>query len=145
MPYASAGYVAQVQYYWNKEAIAQINQAPPVQNTWYTVLDTKVDVRLIWLVLRQDNDETDNKNLEIRVTMDGVALIGTIDAVNLTYYQAYLNLSADTLIVSGTKFNSGYYVDIRGRSVKVEIRITSVVGTNQVLRGRVQHEQHVVT
>lgn len=136
----------QKQFYWQHETAVEFDQAPPVQNTWYTVLDTTADVRLIFTSISQSNDEVAGKNLQMRWTIDGLTceLAATAVASGTLYYvrkdQYTQALKAQTTII-----NSGQYVDIRALSIKIEARTTSVPGTNQRLRAWIVYETHQET
>jgi hypothetical protein len=131
-----------VKYHYRKEPVATLNQDPPVATTYYTCLDTTEDVRLIWVAIRQINDETNAKDVNIRITIDGITLDRSADLslANNTWAFAYLTHDADGLGISTTAFQPNYYTDMRGLSVKVEMKVQSAVGTNQKLDGRVQYE-----
>ena len=137
MPAAYGGHVAQVKYHYQDHDTDVVNQAPPVQNTWYTVFDAS-DVRLLWCVIQQTNDETAAKDLEVRWTIDGnVYLVAlSLDALTEAYiFRSHEPSTAGTdgLTDSADPRNGTFYCDKRGKAFKVEVRITSVVGTNQTL------------
>ena len=125
-----------------KMPIATIDQAPPVQNTWYTVLDTVIAGRLIYLSMKHDNTDSSALTINMRVTIDGVTLTAAADAAgvdNTTYY-FYVDPTSDALLSTTTVFNAGYYEDVRGNSIKVEVRMTGVPGTAEHLYGYIQYE-----
>ena len=111
--------------------------APPIQNQWYTIFHA-YDVRLLWCVAYQRNDEAAAKNIEVRWTIDGTVYF-TLIAMNNntdTWISRSHPLSAggtDGLRSDVSRFNAAYFVDKRGQDFKVEIRITSALGTNQLL------------
>lgn len=115
----------------------RVNEVPPVQNTWYEVFDAE-DVRLIWCIIFQTNDEAANKDVETRWTIDGNIYFYSDNLPNNTLHWVYRSRDPSTagtagIIISATAVNAGYYVDKRGQVFKVEVRMTSVPGTNQVL------------
>lgn len=115
-----------------------VDETPPVQNTWYEVFDAE-DVRLLWCVIRQDNDETAAKDIEVRWTIDGnvyLEQVGLNDATSMWVWRDHDPSVGGTggLSSSTSIFNAAYYTDKRGLDFKVEVRITSVPGTNQRLR-----------
>lgn len=119
---------------------SQINPLPPVLNLWYEIFHAQ-DVRLLWCSLKQWNDEVAAKNLEIRWTVDGIVYFCSQSAVNNTYYYIYRHPDASTGGTAGIEpinimFNAGYYIDKRGQDFKVEVRITSALGTNQRLMAK---------
>lgn len=134
MPKASG---AAVKYHYKDHDSDGVYTAPPVQNQWYTLFDSE-DVRLLWALMYQTNGDTANKNIEMRWTIDGQVYMILQDAVNSSMYFVYR-----------TPFGSGggtgglgttlawitpaWTADKRGMRFKVEVRITSALGTNQLL------------
>jgi len=115
-----------------------VDEEPPVQDIWYEVFHA-YDVRVIQCALIQDNDELAVKDIEVRWTIDGNVYLGTLACDDLTVYYARRHYSASLGGTSGleillTALNAASYTDKRGQDFKVEIRITSVLGTNQRLR-----------
>ena len=114
---------------------AHLAQENPVQNTWYTVLDVTRDCKvyavtvLVW---------TTNETLEVRVTIDGQVLVGSIAASHTTYYYVHHQLYAAALAIDGNVFLLGKYAPIEGRNVKVEVRKTTAAGSG-ILECRVNH------
>jgi len=111
--------------------------APPVQNTWYEVFRA-YDVRLLWCAIKQTNTETNAKFLEARFTIDGNVYLGGVNATNDTLYYVYRYHTPSTggtlgLAIVSAEYNAGRNVDKRGHDFKVEVRITSALGTNQTL------------
>jgi hypothetical protein len=104
---------------------ALLSKEAPAQNTWYTVLDGR-DCRvyavsvLVW---------TANETLQVRITIDGQELLGTVEATHTTYYYAHHQLYASALAVDGNVFLLGKYTPLEGRSVKVEVRKTTATGS----------------
>ena len=115
-----------------------VDETPPVQNTWYEVFHAE-DVRLIWCVVIQDNDETDAKDVEVRWTIDGNVYFRSYNLANVTLIYLIKDYAGSVggtggLGVNTDPTNAGHYVDKRGLDFKVEIRMTDVPGTNQRLR-----------
>ena len=111
-----------------------------VQNTWYAILNTTTNVRVIGINMMM---ATAAEDLECRVTIDGQTISGVqLAAVAGTYYTALL---AQTSTVQSLIFTSTVYVGrghlFEGRSVKVEIRKTTANGAN-VLSGSVMYQQY---
>jgi hypothetical protein len=111
---------------------ATLVQAAPVQNTWYTILDTTLNcclysvTILVW---------TTGETLEVRVTIDGQILTGSVAATATTYYYVHLFLYAAGFAIDTNVFPIGKYMPLEGRSVKVEVRKTTAAGTG-TLEGR---------
>lgn len=126
-----------------------VSETPPVQNTWYEVFHAE-DVRLLWCDIIQTNDEAAAKDLEVRWTIDGNVYFDDVSLANGTYGYVFRGVTPST---GGTKgltigvgiFNAAYYIDKRGLDFKVEVRITSVPGTNQLLQGRCVRETLEIT
>lgn len=121
-----------------------VSETPPVQNQWYTVFDAE-DVRLTWCHFIQTNDEVAAKNIEVRWTVDGTVYFVLQLATNNTGYFVYRWVMGSAVGTAGLATdtatrNAVYFVDKRGLSFKVEIRITSPLGTNQTLACRCTRE-----
>lgn len=113
----------------------QQSLSPPILNQWYTVFEAH-DVRLLWCVTRQKNDESAAKNLEVRWTIDGNVYRSAASHVHDTvyyWYRGHLPSAVGTagLYSTTTSSTAGKYTDKRGIDFKVEVRITSALGTNQ--------------
>lgn len=135
MPRAQQG---EVHYHYQDHDTDLVSEIPPVQNTWYECFDAE-DVRLLWCVLRQNNDETVNKDIEVRWTIDGNVYLRSVSCAHNSHYYIYRAFQDSTDATGGLSFdttirNTAYTVDKRGKTFKVEVRITSVLGTNQALR-----------
>ena len=121
---------------------ATIDQAPPVKNQWYTVLDINVPFRGIYLSMKQDNTDSSAQTINMQVTIDGVVMTAAADAPgadNIVNY-FYIGPTADALVSTTTVFNPQYYEDVRGNSIKVEVRMTGDPGTAEHLFGYFQYE-----
>lgn len=142
MPRAGGNIAEQAVYHYATQPVAVVDEAPPVQNEWYIILED-VDIRGLFFTFRQVNDETAAKDIDIRWTLDGVVMTQVgFSAANNTIYCSYKSFFSDAPYVpTSTIFNMGKYTDIRCLAGKFEIRTTSVPGTNQVLSGRVVWEQ----
>jgi len=111
---------------------ATLVQLAPVQNTWYTILDTTSNCRLYSVsVLVWTTGET----LEVKVTIDGQVLTGTLAALPTTYYYCDLLLYMAGLSIDINGLLIGKYTPLEGRSIKVEVRKTTAAGTG-TLEGR---------
>lgn len=134
MPAASG---SGVKYAYQDHDTDVVSLAPPTLNNWETVFDEE-DVRLLWCVIHQSNDETNAKNVEVRWTIDGNEYLVAVALSDLTLnwiYRSYAPSAGGTagLANSATEKNACGYTDKRGQSFKVEVRITSALGTNQTL------------
>ncbi len=129
-------------WHWKLQPLATVDAAG-AQNVWYTILDTKKNVRFLSLAIKQVNDEAANKSITVRATIDGISIpaTGTTDAVSGSFYPRYLDTTTDRLRGSGAGviLLAGYYVAAHGRTLKVEISNTSAAGTNQHLYGYVRY------
>ena len=134
MPIAHQG---EVKYHYRDHDTDRVSEAPPVQNQWYTVFDAE-DVRLLWCRTTQTNDETAAKDVEVRWTIDGNVYLSTTSMDDNTDYFTYRVAGPSAVGTAGlnsaTPARHGTdKIDKRGLSFKVEVRITSVPGTNQTL------------
>jgi hypothetical protein len=105
-------------------------------------LDIKAPIRGIYLSMKHDNTDNSALTINMRVTIDGVVLTCAVDAAGTdnTAYYFYADPTADALLSTTTIYNAGYYEDLRGNSLKVEVRMTGVVGAAEHLWGWVQWE-----
>lgn len=115
----------------------EVSEAPPTLNQWYPVFDDE-DVRHLWCVVIQTNDEAAAKQLQIRWTIDGNVYFLQWNANNNTYYYIYRNFAPSAAGTAGlssstSRLNAGDQVDKRGLAYKVEVRQTGAIGTNQTL------------
>ena len=105
---------------------AVLSQLEPVQNQWYPVLETSRECRLYSLTILV---WTASETLEVRVTVDGVVLVGSVSATHTTYYYVHHQLYASGLTIDGNIFLLGKYTPLEGRNVKVEVRKTTAAGS----------------
>ena len=115
-----------------------VDEAPPVQNTWYEVFHAE-DVRLLYCAIRQDNTEEDAKDVEIRWTLDDNVYFDTVPLAHGTWEFTYRDQNPSSggtlgLTTTATMYNAARNIDKRGLDFKVEVRMTSVPGTAQRLR-----------
>ena len=121
------------------QAISRLDQDPPVQNTWYTVFDGTGGLRLRFLSSRQRNDEAAAKDVEFRMTIDGVSVDSIANSHdNLVWY--YWNLEPGIERVTTGVFMFHHYVAVECHDALIEMRMTSAPGTDQRLDGRLHYE-----
>ncbi len=116
-------------YTFEHQPDATLSQSEPVKDTWYTVLDTKKNCRILGITVLV---WTTNETLEVRVTIDGQVLVGSVEASHTTYYYVHHKLyaaAASALAIDGNVFQPGHYAPLEGREVKVEVRKTTEAGT----------------
>ena len=107
-------------------------QAAAVQNTWYTILDTSLNIRIKSIFVQCDVAE----DIELRLTIDGNTrtYAGTVDAgvmfvpVELTGFLVLVD--ASTIAAAITTERSFW---LESKTCKIEIRKTSTVGVAQLL------------
>jgi hypothetical protein len=104
-------------------------QPTPEQNTWYTILDTTLNCRLYSVVILVWGA---NETLEVRITIDGQVLTGSIVATAVSYYWVYLLMYTSGFMMSGEHHSIGYDAPLEGRSIKVEMRKTTNAGTGTI-------------
>ena len=113
---------------------ALLSQPNPVQNTWYTVLDTTRNVRVYNIAIGVG---TANETLEIRVTLDGTAYTGSLAATFGTTYYAVMDPNAIAQVLqvnpSATAYNWYRAFLMEGHSVMIEVRKTTVTGAGNLL------------
>jgi len=113
---------------------AVLNQAAPVQDTWYTILDTTRNVRIVY---GRFMVATTNETLEVRITVDGQVLVSSALAATAdTSY--YLNHTVDFWNPNDTGFtlaatNNLLAFVLEGRSIKIDMRKTTAAGAGNLV------------
>ena len=115
---------------------ATLNQAAPVQNTWYTILDTTKNVRIYDIAV---NVEDTNETLEVQVTIDGQTIGANDEAcTHSTQYFALMKLEAISRVCEMILVSEAVHDDafksfvLEGKSVKVEVRKTTAAGAGNL-------------
>lgn len=126
-----------------------VDETPPDQNVWYELFHAE-DVRLIFNTIYQSNDEAAAKDVNVRWTIDGNVYFITTNLANATtlyMLRTFLPSLGGTsgLTFSAARINAVDFVDKRGLDFKVEVRITSLLGTNQRLLSYAVRETLEVT
>lgn len=116
------------------QAEAVLNQAGAVQNTWYTILDTTLNARIVRLNVACT---VANETVQVRLTVDGQTITSN-DALTAgtTYNIVWVeNAAAGTvnLTVTTTAATMSTSFLIEGRSIKIEIRKTTAAGASALL------------
>ena len=142
MPAAHGG--ASKKYWLMDHDAAAIFENPPEKDTWYEVFHA-YDVRLIWCVVLQSNQETNSHNLEVRWTIDGNVYLDQFSAGNNVAYYIFRNYNPSLggtlgLEADDEPKNAAFYVDKRGLDFKVEVRDTDANDTNQILQASCVYE-----
>lgn len=120
-----------VGYAYEYQDPAVLNQAAPVQNTWYTLLDTTNHCRIQVIGI---NVEDANETLDLKITVDGETINTAVAATHSTNYYPYVYVNAITqapAISFPTTVNARAYI-IEGHSVKVELRKTTAAGAGNL-------------
>jgi hypothetical protein len=141
MPFACAG---KTKYAWMDNDTAEVYEAPPILNQWYTVVEDD-DLRLLVFAMFQTNEENAAKDLEVRWTLDGniYLLQANEDAGLVVYVSRNIEPSGSGSELSTSvqwKNAMNQYLDKRCLHGKLEIRITSALGTNQILNAKCVYE-----
>jgi len=149
MPVAGGNIGAGAKYHYQDHDTDRVNMAPPEQNTWYEVFDAD-DVRLLWQSIYQSNTEAAAKDVEARWTIDGQVYLGMIslpDSDQSYVYRTEYPSAAGTagLFIFTDRVNAAWNVDKRGRSFKVEVRMTGLPGAAQTLTSNCVRETLEVT
>ena len=116
-----------------KDDEVSLNQAAPVQNTWYLI----IDARNIFVYLLDVAIITTGETLDVRLTIDGTVYTLTgLAATAGTVYRTYFthNDTGRTLAsaAAGTQLLMGTYQGLWARQFKAEIRKTTVAGTGNL-------------
>ena len=129
------------EYHYKFHPIAKLNQDPPVQNTWYTVFDGTGGIRIRQVTARQINDEAAAKDIEFRMTIDGVSVDATVTAqLEGSWYFWTIGPGVERVIGGTTIRMIHEYEVVECLDALIEMRMTSAPGTNQKLDGRVHYE-----
>ena len=114
---------------------ATLNQANPVQNTWYDILPVTRNVYVYQgSVNIEDNDET----LEVQIIVDGETIEGSgVACTNSTNYYMHFSANAIARIDSVVVTNQanvpwGRSFLVMGRSVQIQVRKTTVAGVGNL-------------
>ena len=106
-------------------------QANPVQNQWYTILET-TNARIIGIMLRVlDTDET----LELRITLDGQVYMRPLLATAVTMYHVILKEVGNFFVFDPDSTIVAYQYRaflVEARSIKIEIRKTTIAGNGDL-------------
>jgi len=117
-----------------KQAMGHVNETPPTSGVYYTLLDTTIDARVLLVAIRHKSDEAGAKDITIKFTIDGQtieqALTGIADD---TWKYIYKAVASDTFWDSATYYNLGGRCAYEAHSIKIEVKLTTAVGTNQEL------------
>jgi hypothetical protein len=118
------------------QAPAILNQAAPIQNTWYTLLDTTPNARIYGIGV---NIEDANETLELRITVDSQILLSTKAATHSTTYtikNEYNAVTRTVVLIADTNQSQlalGITFICEGHSVKIEIRKTTATGAGNLM------------
>jgi hypothetical protein len=112
-----------------------LNQAAPVQNTYYAILDTTTDCRVYTIGV---NIEDANESLSLQLTVDGETIApDNFAATHSTDYRGSLVFSAITRVdqmeldaMTNVQLRPSFVVE--GKSVKVELRKTTAAGAGNL-------------
>ena len=106
----------------------------------YCIFDNPNEIWILKGISRnKDNDENAGKDIEHRITVDGIEVPSNGTANDNTWYYLYLDPVLENFQWTTDLRNGAYYTDFRAQSIKVEVRQTSAVGTTPILDGRVQY------
>lgn len=122
--------------HWTHQADAVLNQAAPVQNTYYVVLNgvlTELYTLSICVA-------TANETLQVRITIDGVVYdTGTVAAIFDSWYQVQWCQPFGGLIVPTFDYDNttphmilNMVGTLKGKAVKVELRKTTATGAGNL-------------
>jgi len=112
---------------WEHQADATLTQPNPGPTTWYTILDTTENCRVLGGALAV---ATTGEDLLLRLTIDGNVLEGSITAVAATLYYISITHNASSLYLEATFANvepRAFFLE--GKSIKIEMRKTTTNGT----------------
>lgn len=112
-----------------------LDQAGPVQNTYYPILDIDELARVYRIGV---NIEDADEDLQVRITVDGQVIDGDqITATHSTKYHCYLYANAIGKVIKNTINTSVAYSSymaflLEGHEIKVEVRKTTANGAGKL-------------
>ena len=134
---------------WVQSDFITDTQSPPVQNTWYTAFDETGGFILDNLIITQTNTETDQKTIGLEVTLDDKELTGSFPIDNNSHIYFGHVVAEGSLQAHEDSMSFGERQEFRDNAaadtidavvkhqgcshLKIRYRITSALGTNQVL------------
>lgn len=143
---------APTKYTFKPQAWITQTRAPPVLNVWYTLLDAIGGTLLRQAYFSQINDLAAAADIEVRLTMDGIAQIAAITADSGTSYWLYLTSDDEPGLAISTQAAGNRIAltsssaegllaveSLEGRNIKVEYRQVSALGTTPILNGSCAH------
>lgn len=127
-------------YGYADKPLAVSTVTPPVKDTWYTIFDdVGLDTRLLIVVTSRDNTAHSAADIEIEFVVDGNVYDAYWSSLAATAYWYYVNsgsLGRDT-----SQRVAVLYVDMRGHSVRVRWRQTSVVAAGETMTATANRQQ----
>lgn len=109
------------------QADATLSQANPGPTTWYTILDTTRNCRVLGGAI---SVATTGEDLLLRITIDGNVLEGSKAATAGTqYYMSITHDAAALYIEAGFTVVESRVFFLEGKSIKIEMRKTTTNGT----------------
>ena len=121
--------------------ITNVNKAPPVQNTWYTVLEAN-NVLLQYLTVFNDTSTGGDGSTSVRITADGQSIATTMLIPDATYCSVFLSpylldsLSFNAIAAISDVLPVCYGQAWWARSMKVEVRTTGAITTQLIASAR---------
>lgn len=120
---------------FERQAPATLNQATPVQNTYYTILDTTKNARIYQIAI---NIEDVGETLQVKVTIDGQTIES--DAVSVAHstiiyvhsYPDAINRTEKMTLKSAIGDFTARPFEFEGKSVKIEVKKTTANGAGNL-------------
>ena len=117
------------------QAPATLNQAAPVQNTWYTILNNTPNCRVYNVSV---NVEDTNETLQLRVEVDGQVYnsVGVACTHSTLYYPYHfpdsINLGASIGLTATVGDMQRRAFVVEGRNIKIQVRKTTATGAGNL-------------
>lgn len=142
-------------FQWRHQPLLLQDLIPPVLNAWVDILPlTNGGVKALYLKFVQSNDEALAKDVEVRLTLDGMApIVSTVSIANNENWYAFPNWDGLTIHlelafqtgvgepwVMGLSNNATQNELLIANSMRIEFRIVTALGTNQVLNVQMLHQ-----
>jgi hypothetical protein len=138
-------YYVETPLVWERQPRSYLLLSPPVFNQWETLVDMSGALKLYSLIFWQSNDESNNKNMEIRITLDGGSPTTVTRTLPNNVVNSVFSVSGESFEVDTTgEALLGFYLysgvapepktfPLEAKSILIEVRMTSGNGTSQQL------------
>ena len=105
---------------------------PIVQNTWYVALVPTSNVKAYYLIIEQTNDGAAAEDIEVELTIDNVAQVGSTNMASGTVHYVFLGINGTSGAVATSprqllSLDLDQSAPLETRSLGIRVRQTSAV------------------